>query len=434
MEPSDWTRKTVRECLVEEFPGEWGADSTSGAANAIVLRSTDIDDDGHVNLATGASRLIPPGKLAAKRLRQGDLLLETSGGGPDKPVGRVALFQGDGLGDYLCSNFFRTLRPRQFEVDPSFLRWRLQFLYTRPDIQRFQQQTTGIINLKTQDYLGFSLRLPDLDEQRGIATIIDTVDDAIRCSARLIAKLEWVRKGLLHDLLTRGIDDNGELRDPERHREQFWESPIGAVPYGWEVITLARVGTWMSGGTPSKSVASFWDGAIPWASPKDMKSLWLDQTIDSVSPLGAASGCRIAPANSVLIVVRGMILAHTFPVSVISRPMAFNQDVKAVVPTAMDARFLAFWLVASADRLLGLVTESTHGTKRIELGDLHRHPIARPPLEEQIRILSVVSEQESRIGAEYATLAKLQLVKQGLMDDLLTGRARVANLVEGDAA
>ena len=68
MEPEDWTRKTVRECLLEEFPGEWGTEPASGRGNAVVLRSTDIDDEGHVDLATGASRVIPPGKLAAKRL------------------------------------------------------------------------------------------------------------------------------------------------------------------------------------------------------------------------------------------------------------------------------------------------------------------------------------------------------------------------------
>ncbi len=86
--------------------------------------------------------------------------------------------------------------------------------------------------------LPFPVDLPPLPEQRQIAAILDTIDDSIRKTEQVIAKLKQVKQGLLHDLLTRGIDDNGELRDPERHPEQFKDSPRGRIPRGWEMWSL----------------------------------------------------------------------------------------------------------------------------------------------------------------------------------------------------
>jgi len=89
--------------------------------------------------------------------------------------------------------------------------------------------------------------IPPLPEQRRIAEILDTLDEAIRKTEQVIAKLQQMKQGLLHDLLTRGIDENGELRDPERHPEQFKDSPLGRIPRGWEVRRLADAAEIRSG-------------------------------------------------------------------------------------------------------------------------------------------------------------------------------------------
>ncbi len=87
----------------------------------------------------------------------------------------------------------------------------------------------------------FAVPLPPLPEQRRIAEILDTLDEAIRKTEQVIAKLQQMKQGLLHDLLTRGIDENGELRDPERHPEQFKDSPLGRIPREWEVAPLENL-------------------------------------------------------------------------------------------------------------------------------------------------------------------------------------------------
>src|SRR5664280_1082810 len=108
---NEWSSVSISSLLIAQFSGAWGTDPRNGGDVSTVLRSTDIDDDGHVNLATGARRQLSLRERNAKALKHGDVLLEASGGGPGKPVGRPAWFGGSASGHYTVSNFFRVLRP-----------------------------------------------------------------------------------------------------------------------------------------------------------------------------------------------------------------------------------------------------------------------------------------------------------------------------------
>ncbi len=189
----------------------------------------------------------------------------------------------------------------------------------------------------------------------------------------------------------------------------------------WTPSTLGQVATWLSGGTPSKANPAFWAGALPWVSPKDMKVFRLGDTEDHISDRGAESGSRTVPGGAVFVVVRGMILAHTFPVCLAGREMAFNQDVKAGIPgPGLSGGFLGHWLVGNSHGLLGIVTEATHGTKRIELRDFTSFKIRVPTPPEQARIAEVLDTLDDAIRTTEQVIAKLEMVKRGLMHDLLT--------------
>ncbi|HUV91276.1 MAG TPA: restriction endonuclease subunit S, partial [Anaerolineae bacterium] len=240
--------------------------------NAKILRSTNLDDEGHLDYESGAERLISLPKLRAKRLRKGDILVEGSGGGPGKPVGRVAWFDPPDDRVYLASNFFRTLRPKN-SVDSKFLLWSLLLAYYDPRIWAFQQQTTGIINLKVSEYLEQEFGVPSLPEQRRIAEILDAADEAIRQTERVTTKLKAVKAGLLHDLLTRGLDEHGRLRDPQAHPEQFKDSPLGKIPRKWGVAELGdciefitdyrgKTPPYVDKGIPAISAENIGDGRI----------------------------------------------------------------------------------------------------------------------------------------------------------------------------
>src|SRR5439155_12853063 len=87
--------------------------------------------------------------------------------------------------------------------------------------------------ISTDDLLALSVQYPDNPKQSRIAAVLDTVDEAIAKMEAVIAKLKQVRAGLLHDLLTSGLDAHGQLRDPVVHPQQFQDSPLGQIPREW---------------------------------------------------------------------------------------------------------------------------------------------------------------------------------------------------------
>ena len=90
-----------------------------------------------------------------------------------------------------------------------------------------QSHGTTMRHIKRKDLLSYPVLRPNRTEQSRIAAVLDTVDEAIAKTEAVIAKLKQIRAGLLHDLLTHGLDEHGQLRDPIAHPEQFQDSPSG---------------------------------------------------------------------------------------------------------------------------------------------------------------------------------------------------------------
>jgi type I restriction enzyme, S subunit len=136
--------------------------------------------------------------------------------------------------------------------------------------------------------------------------------------------------------------------------------------------TLGECADWISGGTPSMSRPEFWTGDIPWVSAKDMKSFRLYDTEDHVTLLGSQNGTKIAPAGSILVLVRGMTLHNDLPICMVMRDMAFNQDVKAIIPrSGVRGDYLAYWLLANKPSLMALVDSSSHGRRWLARSSSH---------------------------------------------------------------
>lgn len=162
------------------------------------------------------------------------------------------------------------------------------------------------------------------------------------------------------------------------------------IPSGWRWVRLRDLGGFAGGGTPAKSNASFWKGPIPWVSPKDMKRPYVDNAEDHISTEAVeGSAVKLIPSGSVLYVVRGMILAHSFPVAITTREVTVNQDMKALVLAMPELRgFVLRSLQAARRRVLGLVERSSHGTCRLDSEAVENLPLALPPLAEQERIVA----------------------------------------------
>lgn len=154
---------------------------------------------------------------------------------------------------------------------------------------------------------------------------------------------------------------------------------------------VSEIGNWHSGGTPSRGNPDFWGGHIPWVSPKDMKTSELDSAEETLTAKGVEAGSKLMPKDTIMLVVRGMILAHTFPVARTLVPSAFNQDMKAlVVSDEYRAKYIQYWFEYAAPQYLRLVSESSHGTKRLESDKLFSLSVPKPSLDEQDNFISQV--------------------------------------------
>ena len=316
----------------------------------------------------------------------------------------------------------------QEKVDRQFLYYLLMTDHARRFMKDHASGST-VLHLQTRAVPSLAIEIPrQTAEQSKIAEVLSTVDRAIKQTEALIAKQQRIKTGLMQDLLTRGIDEHGNLRSEQTH--EFKDSPLGRIPVEWDPMPLGSCGQWFSGGTPSMAIRRFWGGGVPWICPKDMKQFELHQSIDTITGDAVAAGARLMPTGTVFIVIRGMILAHTFPVGVSTTEVAFNQDVKAIVPKqGLMGRYLAYWLSSHSHQFLKLATTATHGTKRFDLDELQAASVGVPPPEEQKQIVRLFDEQKSSIERLQGVTAKLQAEKRGLMQDLVSGDRRVTTLL-----
>ncbi|WP_444907295.1 restriction endonuclease subunit S [Microbulbifer sp. SSSA008] len=187
------------------------------------------------------------------------------------------------------------------------------------------------------------------------------------------------------------------------------------LPTGWSLCRLGNLGYDLGGGTPSKSNKEYWNGSIPWVSPKDMKLDYIYKAQDSVSELALKeTTAKEIPIGSLLMVVRGMILSHSFPVAITKTPLVINQDIKALVFTHIDENFLLLTMKALKPYILSQVDHSSHGTCKLASDKIWETIVCIPPLEEQRRIISQVNDliklcHKLKIYLDNAQSSKLQL-------------------------
>ncbi len=210
------------------------------------------------------------------------------------------------------------------------------------------------------------------------------------------------------------MDGDNELAVTPRLRFPEFESSAA-----WEGTTLGQVASFQSGGTPSKDTAAFWNGSIPWVTAKDMKRLFLDDTEDHITDAASNYGAKQVPAGTVLMLTRGMTLLKDVPICVLSRPMAFNQDVKALHAKAgLDGCFLPWLLLGNRKHLLRMVDVAGHGTGKLDTEKLKGLDVALPKPAEQQKIAECLKSLDEVIAAQGRKVEALKAHKRGLMQQL----------------
>jgi type I restriction enzyme, S subunit len=222
-----------------------------------------------------------------------------------------------------------------------------------------------------------------LEQQRAIADYLDRetarLDALMAAKERLLGLLAEKRRALITRAVTRGLDPNVPLRDSGI-------SWLGHIPAHWKVVALRFLVSVTSGATPDTGTAAYWDGDIPWVSPKDMKKDVVEDSQDHVSDLAVSgSALRLIEPGAVLVVVRGMILAHSFPAAINTRAVTINQDMKALrCVRALNPYFLRAYFRGYEEHIVSLTDSSAHGTRKLEAETLGRLEVLVPPSAEQL--------------------------------------------------
>ena len=311
------------------------------------------------------------------------------------------------------------LHPRSDQHDP-----RLLFFYLlHPDVRHYvterMEGSTGRKRVPENVLLDLPIPAIDPDDQIAIADALEVIQRASAAETGCELTATNLKRLTMRELFTRGT--RSEARK---------ETDIGSVPESWEPRTVLDLCEIQSGGTPRKSVAEYWIGEIPWASGKDLKVPTLNDTIDHVSQEGVDAGSRIAPVDAVLILVRGMGLAKDLPVAVISRPMAFNQDLKALVSRGeFSGTYIRSAIYCAKDRLLSRIVPSAHGTMTLNLDDIETFKIPCPsdPAEAH-KIVEILNALDRKIKLHKHKRAVLEDLFKALLHKLMIGEIRVVDL------
>lgn len=382
------------------------------------LRTSNVFWD-RLDLSTVDEMVTDSSELRTKDLQPGDLLVCEGG-----EIGRAAIWDGS-ISPVTFQNHLHRLRPKQrlaSEIEPRFYVFFLQSGFTQQGIFEGAGNKTTIPNLSRNRLAGLDVPLPPKDEQRAIVGVLGAVRSALDIQASTLEATEALKRAVMQELFTRG-PRGGESQDSE----------IGLIPAGWEPRAISDLCDIWSGGTPRKGVEEFWAGDIPWVSGKDIKRPAITDAIDHISEAGASAGSRIAPSDAVLLLVRGMGLAKDLPVATISRPMAFNQDVKGLTLkssyAAHPGRFLRSAIYAGKERLRSQIVPSAHGTMTLNLNDVESMVLPWPrDADESHAVVEVLDALDAKIDLHRQKRALYEELFQGLLHGLMTQEISVGDL------
>jgi type I restriction enzyme S subunit len=405
--PDDWTAMTFigavgsyidyRGRTPRKLGREWGGgDILALSANNVGM--------GRINLEKGAnvgSKELYDAWMRQGECAQGDILLTT-----EAPLGNVA--QIPDSRKYILSQRVLLIKTRA-SVDSDFLAHYMRGSFFQAQLTMNASGSTAQgIQRRKLDHVPIGIPRSK-NEQKVIAEALSDAQALFESLDQLLAKKRQIKQGAMQELLT------GKRRLPG-----FDEK--------WVTARLDALAHVRSGGTPSTTQPLFWNGDVPWCTPTDITALaghkYLSHTSRTITPLGLeSSAAEIISPYSVVMTSRATI--GECAINVV--PVTTNQGFKNLVPLpVVDVEFLYYLLLTQKERFLELCGGSTF--LEISKGQVERFEVMLPKDKgEQSAIAAILSDMDLELVSLEANLSKVRLVKQGMMQQLLTGRIRLVD-------
>lgn len=337
---------------------------------------------------------------------------------------------------YCASTEFISYIAKNSEVWPLFYKWFFQGAKFQRSLEMI---STGSTNSHTRarpaETLVWKVPFPHVKFQKLVAEVLDLVDETIANTEAIIGKLKQVQAGMLQDLLTRGLDKHGQLRDPFSNPEKFKESPLGRIPKDWTVYSIGSVCSIIKDGThlPPQRVQegplllgvqnmvgnclkrTNSDTRVSWEFFNEMHRNW---QITSGDVMLAIVGATIGKVAKV---------PDDFEPFTIQRSVAILRGIDNV----LDNDFLEVSL--RGQHFQTLIKNSSNQTAQpgLYLNQIAALQLPLPGVPEQRLIAEKAKALEKRVWTERAYLEKLKYLKSGLMEDLLTGHFHIPETIEG---
>jgi type I restriction enzyme S subunit len=331
---------------------------------------------------------VPRNLLRSERqlLQDGDILISTANS--DNLVGKCVITENLSY-EATLGGFITAFRVNRALVIPRFFYYWMSSPLIKARLRSLARKTTNIANLAMSDFAKVKIPLPPLSEQRRIVEILQEAEE-IR---RLHAEAE---------------DKAAELAPA------IFESIFG-TPSEWnDAKKLREIVKIVGGGTPSRRVEHYYTGKIPWATSKDIKTLYLSDTEEHVTEEAIQlSATNIVPEGTVLVVVKSKILAHSLPVSINQVPMCFGQDIKGLIPIkSIYPEFLVYSLQSQLGRILARARGANTEGLTLEALKTLDVPMPLPEKVEQFRIACeeiYKLNKDSIVGNRLISLADMSL-------------------------
>ena len=356
---------------------------------------TAADIKGRVRLAEDEIR-----KLAVKK---NDVFFTRTSETPEE-VGYSAVLLED-VPNCVFNGFVLRARPRNNWLDPEYCKYCFSTKRVREEISKRCKYTTraGITGRALSE---IEIPLPPIEEQRAISNTLTSMENYIDKLFQMIEKKKAIRDGALEDLVSGKTRLNG-----------FNEE--------WETTTVGNCVSILQGGTPSTTNPRYWDGNIVWVTPGEITKLsgmYISSSERMITEAGLEnSSATMLPEGTILLCTRATI----GDLAIATKPMTTNQGFKNLIcKIGYHNVFMAYLLKTMKNTMLSLAI----GTTFLEISkkNLAAIQIRVPVFEEQKAIADALTAMDEEIQALKTEREKMIQIREGAMDDLLTGRVRLA--------
>jgi type I restriction enzyme S subunit len=346
-------------------------------------------------------------ELKCKEVIEGDILICRLAA----PVGRACIVPN--LGTKNITSVDVTICRPNINVNKVYL---INYLNFQPTLNRMENLSGGSTRQRiNRTNLGkIEIPIPPLPEQQKIAEILSTVDAKIEIIDQQISETQELKKGLMQQLLTKGIG----------HTE-FKDSALGEIPKSWEVVKIKNIADIKAGATPSTKNKDYWGGEIPWMNSGDINLRKVKEVEGRITELGLNnSSTKLIPANSVLMALAGQGKTRG-KVAINEFPLCTNQSLATIYNFKKADFEFVFQNLESRYLEIRKMSTGDGGRGGLNLAIIKSISIALPSIEEQRHISEILTSVDNKLEVLLEKKITYQELKQGLMQQLLTGKVRV---------